>query len=390
NTRFVYSNNNEINITKPTDLFYSETNKVTLHINYQEYKVVGVYKIGTPNAEYDALKQAADNDTQYIGESSIPNKWEEFVTESLLPSVMVTEAFMKESLSSNNSFYYGDYFMYTSGDLKIWIESEDKWSGGIYSVSKLDGEKVLKVYDFNGNPVTALPNNSVALSIYRVGDLYAYAYRNYVQKINSSYEEQERIEAIWQELRLKYEQEHLLTDKNFNSELFENDKENWELNYQWAKEYAEMNGFLFDDDSYREENPYPQKLDQYDWGNYKYYTETQEYRDELDKYRNEIYETAGTISAYKTLLYNARMKAEQEYRKNNPEPVYPENPTGAELDEYYNLHNAWENKKWQAISIAQDAVDPIYKLNNINSLELTQEEILALFKETADLFEGLC
>ncbi|MDE6584136.1 MAG: hypothetical protein K2K15_01915, partial [Anaeroplasmataceae bacterium] len=38
-TRFVDSNNNEINITKPTDLFYSETNKVTLNINYKEYKV---------------------------------------------------------------------------------------------------------------------------------------------------------------------------------------------------------------------------------------------------------------------------------------------------------------------------------------------------------------
>lgn len=388
-TRFVDSSNTEINISKPADLFYSETNKVTLNINYKEYKVVGVYKIGTPNAEFDALKQAADNDTQYVGESSIPTKWEEYVTESLLPSVMVTEACMKESLSSNNSFYYGDYFMYTSGDLKIWVESEDKWSGGIYSVSKLEGEKVLKIYDFKGNLINALPNNSVALSIYRVGDLYAYAYLNYVQRINSSYEEQERIETIWQELRLKYEQEHLLTDENFDSIQFENDKINWEQNYQWAKESAEANGFLFDDDTYREENPYPQKLDKYDWGNYKYYIETQEYRDELDKYRNEIYETVGTLSRYKTLLYNARIQAEQEFRKNNPEPAYPENPTGADLDEYYNLHNAWENQKWQAINEAQNAVDPIARLNNLYNSNLTKEEMLALFKEVEELFEGL-
>ncbi|MDE6661177.1 MAG: ABC transporter permease, partial [Anaeroplasmataceae bacterium] len=184
---------------------------------------------------------------------------------------------------------------------------------------------------------------------------------------------------------------HLLIDKYFKKEWYENDKQQWEWDFQNAKEQAEANEIEFDEAAYREYFPYPLPLDKYDWGdNYKYYEPDQDYWDELEDYRTFVYETSGTLAKYKSLLYYARMEAETEFRKNNPEPQYPENPTGAELDAYNKLHDAWQQKYWQVINDAQNNADPLAKLNNISSSSMTNEEIFLLFKEVEELFDGLC
>ncbi|MDE7100377.1 MAG: hypothetical protein K2O05_00810, partial [Anaeroplasmataceae bacterium] len=173
-TRFYDSNNTEIKITKPEDLLYSETNKVMLNLDYKDYKVVGIYKLDTPSSEFDALKQAAENDTAYADQKLL-EKWNNNIEESLLASVMVSEACLKDiCYNSSSSISPEKYFKHTDGELRIWYNtSNDSWSGRTNYVSKFDGEKDLALYDFNGNPITKLSNNKVALHAYHVGSLYA-------------------------------------------------------------------------------------------------------------------------------------------------------------------------------------------------------------------------
>ncbi|MDE6013858.1 MAG: ABC transporter ATP-binding protein, partial [Anaeroplasmataceae bacterium] len=122
-TRFYDSNNTEIKITKPEDLLYSETNKVMLNLDYKDYKVVGIYKLDTPSSEFDALKQAAENDTAYADQKLL-EKWNNNIEESLLASVMVSEACLKDiCYNSSSSISPEKYFKHTDGELRIWYNT---------------------------------------------------------------------------------------------------------------------------------------------------------------------------------------------------------------------------------------------------------------------------
>lgn len=391
-TRFMDSKNKEIKISRPEDLIYSSTNPLTININYKEYKVVGIYEIAQPSSEFNDLKQAAEKNTQFIGNKEISEKWERYVEQSLLPSIMVTEDFLiKEVSSSNNSsISLEEYFKYTDGELKISTNTEEKWYSTIYAISTYNVEKGLPIYDMNGNLIQSLPERSVVLNANYLGGLYNYAYTQFIQQINSSYEEQEKIDKIYQELKVEFDETHLYNDKHFNSIQFEYDKEIWENAFEATKEEAVLAGVPFDEESYRNEHPYPQKRDQYEYGGDKYYFEDQEYWDELNLFRNEVYETSGTLETYKKLLYNAKMKADQEFRKNDPEPERPgEDATGAELDQYQEVYNAWNNRYWDYISEAQNAVNPLQKVSQLDNLNLEIEEVFALFKQIHELFKDI-
>ncbi|MDE7100549.1 MAG: ABC transporter permease, partial [Anaeroplasmataceae bacterium] len=210
-----------------------------------------------------------------------------------------------------------------------------------------------------------------------------------INKANN--DEESQFSEYFQTLMEDFDKENLLIDNNFNSEQFELDKENWEWNFKQAKEYAEQNGEAFDEIAYKAEHPYPQKLDKVEWqDDYRYYPKTQEYRDALDKYREEVRQTFGKFATYKKILYDARVAAEKEFIKNNPEPIAPsEDVTEEEWREYYFLHEQWEQEYWQYYIQKEHEVDPLYKLSNLSQLDLSKEEILAIFKQAADLFDGL-
>ncbi|MDE5566573.1 MAG: ABC transporter ATP-binding protein/permease, partial [Anaeroplasmataceae bacterium] len=389
-TRFYDSNNTEIKITKPEDLLYSETNKVMLNLDYKDYKVVGIYKLDTPSSEYDALKQAAENDIAYADQKLL-EKWNNNIEESLLASVMVSEACLKDiCYNSSSSISPDKYFKWAEGELRIWYNtSNDSWSGRIDYVSKFDGDKDLALYDFNGNPITKLSNNKVALHAYRVGSLYAGFYYDQIGKANN--DEESQFSDYFESLMEDFDKENLLRDNNFNSVQFELDKENWEWNFKQAKESAEQNGEVFDETAYKNENPYPQKLDKYEWGDdYKYYPKNQEYYNKLDAYREEVRQTFGKFVTYKKIIYDARVTADKEFKKNNPEPIAPSgDATNEEWNEYYNLHDKWNQEYWNYVNQKEYEVNPLYKLSNLSQLDLTKEEILAIFKQVADLFDGL-
>lgn len=352
-TKVYDSNNTEIKITKPEDLLYSDTNKVTLNLNYRDYKVVGIYKLDTPSSEYDALKQAADNDTAYADQKVI-DKWNNYVEESLLASVMGTESFIKEmALYSGGSMISPEkYFKYTDGELRIWYPSSyNTWDGRINYVSKLGGEKDLVVYDFKGNKVTTLSNNKVALHAYRVGSLYANAFYEKINTANN--EEESQFSEYFQTLMEDFNKENLLIDKNFNFSQYESDKEVWEWNFKQAKESTEQNGGVFDETAYR----------------------------------NEMRETFGKFSAYKKLIYDVRVAADKEFRKNNPEPIAPSGDvTNEEQNKYNELYDKWSQEYWSYINKKEQEVDPLYKLNNLSQLDLSKEEILAIFDQAKELF----
>ncbi len=386
-TKLIASNSREIKISKPEDLLYSDTNKITLSLGNKGYKVVGIYKIGTPSSEFDSLKQAAENDTNYVGDNSLLNQWENYMSESLLPSIMTTEAFIKENTYSGNSMIdQSRYFAYTTGNLNIWVDSNNG-SGSTDNISKL-GEDHLVVYDFNGNIVETLSNQSAALHINRAGRLYANAYYRYKDELSQSNVEQEIINNIWISAKLDFEKKNLLIDKYFNKTFYEEETTRWNNEYEWAKSQDSN----FDDESYRETHPYPQKDDKYapddPYSSYIYYTPDEEYDRACNNYYEFITETSGTLADYKSLLYYAKQKADAEYRKTNPEPIMPENATAAEMDEYNKLHDIWNSGYWEYINDAQYAVDPLYKLDNLSSLSLTKDETIELFKQAEELFSG--
>lgn len=393
-TTLINSNDKEISITKPEDLLYTETNNVTLNVGYNNFKVVGIYKIGTLNPEFNALKQAADSDTKYFGENSVLEQWDTYLRGSLLSSIMVNESYLKANKGSNLDVQLpsAKYFNFDSGALRIWFEVEEQWQQGyITGVSKRDRKNLLNLYDFNGNKVETLPNQSAALHINRAARLYADAYSNYYNEVINSHEEQERIENIWASERLQFEKEHLLIDKYFDAAAFEQAKINWETDFQFYKTEAENGGMTFDETAYRETHPYPQKEDINDYGygyEYSYYKPDEAYNAAFNDYYELIHQTSGTLSAYKTLLYNARKKADEEFRKTNPEPILPENPTGAQLDEYNKLYETWSSAYWRYVNDAVYAANPVYQLSILGNYSLTKEEILGLFRQAEELFDG--
>lgn len=391
-TRFIGYDSKEIKITKPADLLYSATNKVTVNIDYKEFKVVGIFKTEKPSAEFDTLKQSAESNIQFVGNQKLTNQWSEYVSNSLLSSIMVTEDFLKKFTSSNQNEWLSvdRYFQNTDGNLRISSKNLDGWYVNLYYISKLEDNEHLNVYDLSGNLVQQLGNRAAALHAYKLGSLYATIYQNFVQDLNNSQVEQEKIQAIYNEKKIDFEKENLLIDKYFREDLFNNAVDYWQNQLEYEKNIAEQNGIPFDENAYRAENPYPNKTDKYDdYGDYKFYIADSEYFEALEKFRTSIFETSGTAAAYKKLLYEAQANAEKEFLKTNPKPIYPANGTGAEIDEYNKIYEQWNQQYWQMINETKNAVDPLYKLSYLSDLSLTREEILALFQQVDNLFDGL-
>ncbi|MDE5756671.1 MAG: FtsX-like permease family protein, partial [Clostridia bacterium] len=86
------------------------------------------------------------------------------------------------------------------------------------------------------------------------------------------------------------------------------------------------------------------------------------------------------------LIYNARQTAYEKFIAENPEPMRPDDATKEEMDAYNEAWQQWNNERWSVQSEAQYAVDPLHKLYNISSLNLSRQEILDLFEEARGYF----
>ncbi|MDE5756065.1 MAG: ABC transporter ATP-binding protein, partial [Clostridia bacterium] len=341
-TKFTDSKNNEITISKPEDILYSDTNKVTLKISDNNFKVVGIFKLETPSSEFDELKNAAKENKLFAGSESVAEKWEQYLELSLLPSVMVNEDLLKQlgASSSDQYIYAYDYFNYTQGELKIWCADEEGWQGSVYYVNKYGEESLyplFDLYDFSGNKVTALSGGSVAMPANLAGTLYYEAYNEYKNDLERSSAEQEKIYAEERAAKAAYEIEHLLIDKYFQEDTFNYAVQYWQNDLEYARNQAQANGEEFDEAAYRLEFPEPQKTDKYeyedyDYYSYKYYSGESEYEQAYNDYMNVVYQTAGTLKAYKTLIYNARHTAYEKFIAENPEPMRPDDATKEEMD----------------------------------------------------------
>ena len=240
------------------------------------------------------------------------------------------------------------------------------------------------MYDLSGNKVSALPENSVAVHINRVAKVYGNAYNRYFDEANNSQEEQELLNSIVEPAMKKFEQDNLLVDKYFIKEDFDNDKESWLNNFNSAKEQA---GDDFNEDEYRELYPEPQKTDKDEWGKYKYYDGGDEYNTLYSNHLEFVIATNGTFAAYKTIIYNARQNAINEFLKENPKPQQPtEDASNEEWDEYYTEYYSWYSKYVNAGSNAERAADPISKLKYLYDGQYTKDEISDILAQLKTLF----
>ncbi|MBD5132001.1 MAG: ABC transporter ATP-binding protein/permease [Clostridiales bacterium] len=410
-TKFTDNSNKEVTISKPEDLLYSETNRLTLNVNGKEFKVVGIYSIEEIDSKYNDLKKAADDDTPFSGDVMIPQEWETYLETSLLPSIMVTEELMKSIAASNNQQYINtyDYFDYNEGELRIYFaDSTDTWAGQVYMVAEYgenNGKKLLDIYDFSGNKLNSLPANSVALQIERAASLYASAYQDYYYDVKNSFEEQERVNAIVEKARQEYIKTYFLIDANFNETGFNNDKQYWTESLNAAKAEAEEEGNVFNEEEWIAQNPEPQKLDVYDPDreeifeyDYKYYIyydmpNRDEYDENQRTYLNDLRASSQKFAAYDKMVDEAKQKALENYINNNPAPKEPDRndyEDDAEYNKAYNKYlqdwQTWNDGRWNAESRAEDEVSPIYKLYRLSNLQLSKDEILDLFAQLKTYF----
>lgn len=384
------NNYSTVTISAPSDLLYSSTNKITLTINGAQYKVVGIYGLEKIDDKYKDLKKASDENMLFSGDIKISQEWGEYKNEGakLLSSIMVTEELMQKLENTlNYNQHAWNYFSSSNGWLQIYLNDDADDSNGLIGyVSKYieeKGKKLLDLYDFSGNAITSLPDNSVALSIINVGKLYASAYSKYFWTAENSDEEQAIINSVIETEMAKFEEKYLFVDKFFKEDEFNNDKEVWLSNFQSAQEYE---GEYFNEEEYRANNPEPTKRDKNMWGDaYKYYEADQEYSIAYNDHLEYVKASNGTFKAYKTLVYNEIKNVRDPWLKENPMPQEPDaDASQEEWNQYYEDYFNWEI----TYNNLESGAGPLNKLGNITYYNnpYTSDEIINFISQIKEYF----
>lgn len=302
-------------------VLYSAETPITLNFKGMRFKIVGVYKGMSVPSEYNDLKKAADEGRAFSGDSMTQYYWQQNRQSGMYARLAVNMDFVKEyaASESNESFDSYKYFKYSNEYVYVGVENDADGSisgNSYYMMAKYDtdsGSKLLDLFDLNGNAITSLPADSVAISI----DNLAYTYYN-----------------TFNAFRYKY-------DPDYNEE----ERQRLEAVYNQAYE------------EYLESHPQPNSED---------YSSTEEYYAAYEAWYSARYEYAYTaelnankLKPYVLLEGTVRQQAAEQYEARNPMPN-----KDTEWDEFVQ----WERAKNEFVNTVWEKKNPFNYYGNFSSL----------------------
>ncbi|MCM1367968.1 MAG: ABC transporter ATP-binding protein/permease [Roseburia sp.] len=233
-----------------SEILYTSEKPITLNFNSARFKIVGVYKGMTVPDTYSELKQAADQGKSYTGDGMTQYEWQQNRRSGMYARLAVNKDFVNEYASSgnDNGFDSNRYFRYSSewaqiGVLDLRGDSEYLNGTDTYMMAKYEedtGYSLLKLYDLDGNAVTSLGANAVAMSASYLGSVYRSAFNTFRDVYDPDFNQDEfqRLQAVY---NLAYE-EYVETHPEPNSSDFGSYDEYdvaWEAWNNAKYEYAE-------------------------------------------------------------------------------------------------------------------------------------------------------
>ncbi len=174
----LYSENSDepliVSVKKASDLIYSADNLVRMMFGGGYFKIVGVYKGMAVPQEYAELKDAADKCLQFSGDYALTWQWQQARRNGMYARVAVTNEFVDEFVKSdsgnNDNIDVYKYFDSSYSDVQFGFKNSNgefdyRYSSNNFSkYAEKDGLKPIDVFDSDGNAVTALPANSIAVN----------------------------------------------------------------------------------------------------------------------------------------------------------------------------------------------------------------------------------
>lgn len=389
-SQLVYYVNNEekeLEVTDYNSVLYTAAKPVTLYLSDMQFKIVGVYKGMAVPDDYKAMKEAADKNTQYNDTSGgmLSYQWQSARRNGMYARIAVTkelaEEYFKQSASDN--FNADKYFDYCSDQIRIGVlDDYDQISGSyIWRLAKYDvGDRpLLKLYAFDGTPVTSLGTNEAAVYYGNVATAYRQAFDNFNYKYNPDWnpDESQRLyeiaSAAQDEWKAQNPEPQEYEERFYDKTSFESDLAQWQRRYD---EYVRENGETTEEQYEWQSNDYKPVLDDYhiyEW----YWNAYVEWNNNASKVYDEAYNKANKLYPYSALEQNTRDEADETYRILFPEP---ETGTGE--------WGTWENNRYRFVDDYWAERDPIGKLNSLASLD-DKTEMFDILAKLDTLYEEM-
>lgn len=349
-TRIVYGGKNNITVSKYGDIIYSENNPATLKINEKNYKVVGIFKGSEVQADYKAMKEAADKNE---ASDSLGNfTWHEEVMSGLYLSIAVSPTSFAKLKEEKLTGAVNDEYMYFSYSEKPFSLNTDEADGIIstYTMAKYEGKK-LQVYDTDGAKVDALNNGEFAVSFADFVNMYRSVYDALCTKYDNDEEYNQNLSAVYTAAIEKYKAENPAPDKmDYLSEQYYKELETWiNSRDEYFQNFPDMT-----EEDYLGLKP---NADQYVTS--EYYEAMVAYERAASKYADEETEKSKWNYAYLKLLSERTQKAEEDYRTSYPEP------TNINSEE----HRVWE----EGLNAAIEGANPLSMQERLTLSEATEK-----------------
>lgn len=392
-SKFVYFVNDEekeLEVTDYNSVLYTAAKPVTLYLSDMQFKIVGVYKGMAVPDDYKALKEAADKNTQYNDTSNgmLTYQWQSTRRNGMYMRIAVTEElaekYFKQSASDN--FNADKYFDYCAEQLRIGVLDADGQINGsyIWRLAKYDADgdrPLLKLYAFDGTPVTSLGANEAAVYYGNVATAYRQAFDNFNYKYNPDWnpDESQRLyeiaSAAQDEWKAQNPEPEPSEERFYDKTSFESDLAQWQRRYD---EYVREHGDITEEQYESYTNDYKPVLltDRYykqEW----YWSAYYEWENSASKVYDEAYNKANKLYPYSALEQNTRDEADETYRI-----LFPEPETGT--DEW----GTWENNRYRFVDDYWAERDPIGKLNSLASLD-DKTEMFDILAKLDTLYEEM-
>lgn len=320
-TEFYYVGDNEdekvkLTLTKGdySKIIYSRDNPVTLSLNGDKFKIVGVFKGDNVPAEYRDLQSAADENRRFSGDFMIQGQWHEVRASGLYAKIAVTSDFAIEYCYYQNAKY--EYFRRTNVPVDLDFLGENNASGlqeYIDNLSKYNDNpnvNYLQLYDLNGNKVDALPSNAMGLNSRLLMQMYVRLFDNYKTLYDEKYNaaESERIAQVVFEKMIEWENANPApsADDYPDADDYRAACDKWSQNKAEYKQSAEMNASKLKEYRLLEYAAHKRAKQEFIASNPKPEDDTEEYWDwqrRLSMYQDEYWDACNPISKLLRLSY---------------------------------------------------------------------------------------
>ncbi len=167
-SKLTYPDGKQVTVTDYSSVIYSTEHPVVLVFNVNDadvsLKISGVYKGSEKDAQFGALRTAADEDRS-SGDGNLQYDWENARGSGLYAKVVGNDALVKKVVEANASGSSIDIYKYFKTDSLVhpsvqYTKDNEHYRevASVYGMAQygVEGEEQLQLYDLSGNTVTSL------------------------------------------------------------------------------------------------------------------------------------------------------------------------------------------------------------------------------------------